>query len=480
VPVMHSLAGLPYVDLRAVFNSFVPKALPTELAEKLVSYYLAQLESKPENHDKVEFEIVFSCYSFRTAEKLFALKEHGFSETELGNLGKALRGLTNQLLSAGFPRLRTDLAKVRLLRERGHAIQQSEISDLDKARALLRDCRRFGTLPFCGLARSAFVGVQLMGSLVEAGAISEDDRAGFMASLGTITRSMNEDLLRAFQGEGEKALFLERYGHLRPGTYDICSLRYDEAFSFYFPGPPALACEIPVFQLPESATKAVGLLLERAGITCSPEQLLMFIRESIRARESSKFHFSRNLSDALKALARAGERLGIGREDLAFLDIHALMRLPSGVGDSQLRHFFTEQIQMGRESFSLSGSLRLPQLVFSPQDVYGFHLADSEPNFISLARALGETLLERDFPSGSLRGKIVLLERADPGYDWIFSKGISGLITKFGGANSHIAIRAAELGLPAVIGCGELKFEGWRRAKALELDCANRVVRVIR
>ena len=51
--------------------------------------------------------------------------------------------------------------------------------------------------------------------------------------------------------------------------------------------------------------------------------------------------------------------------------------------------------------------------------------------------------------------KIVLIENADPGFDWIFNKKIIALITKYGGANSHMAIRCNELKIPAAIGCGE-------------------------
>ena len=49
-----------------------------------------------------------------------------------------------------------------------------------------------------------------------------------------------------------------------------------------------------------------------------------------------------------------------------------------------------------------------------------------------------------DIETNSLRNKIVLIEGADPGFDWIFSQNIAGLITKYGGANSHMAIRSAE------------------------------------
>ena len=71
------------------------------------------------------------------------------------------------------------------------------------------------------------------------------------------------------------------------------------------------------------------------------------------------------------------------------------------------------------------------------------------------------------------------MERADPGCDWIFTKDISGLITCYGGANSHMAIRSAELGIPAAIGVGEILFEKLTRAKSIILDCAGKRVDIL-
>ena len=78
-----------------------------------------------------------------------------------------------------------------------------------------------------------------------------------------------------------------------------------------------------------------------------------------------------------------------------------------------------------------------------------------------------------------LSGKIVIISQADPGYDWLFGYNISGLITQYGGANSHMAIRSAELGLPAAIGVGEKIYEDLRSAKIIELDCLNQILRVV-
>ena len=75
-----------------------------------------------------------------------------------------------------------------------------------------------------------------------------------------------------------------------------------------------------------------------------------------------------------------------------------------------------------------------------------------------------------------LTGYIVLIESADPGYDWLFSHNISGLITKHGGVASHMAIRCAEFNLPAAIGCGESLYKKIKQTKTINLDCLARKI----
>ena len=70
----------------------------------------------------------------------------------------------------------------------------------------------------------------------------------------------------------------------------------------------------------------------------------------------------------------------------------------------------------------------------------------------------------------NIKGKIVAISNADPGFDWIFSHNIVGLITQYGGANSHMAIRCAELGVPAAIGIGDNLYESSYQGRML-LDC---------
>jgi len=74
---------------------------------------------------------------------------------------------------------------------------------------------------------------------------------------------------------------------------------------------------------------------------------------------------------------------------------------------------------------------------------------------------------------------VVCIENADPGFDWIFTRGIRGLVTKYGGPNSHMAIRCAEMGITAAIGCGDLLFEQVARSGWIEIDSSGRTIRFL-
>ena len=75
--------------------------------------------------------------------------------------------------------------------------------------------------------------------------------------------------------------------------------------------------------------------------------------------------------------------------------------------------------------------------------------------------------------------KIICIENADPGYDFLFSKNIKGLVTKYGGQNSHMAIRCAELNIPALIGVGDQMFQKIINSEYIKIDCILKKIDLI-
>ena len=112
-----------------------------------------------------------------------------------------------------------------------------------------------------------------------------------------------------------------------------------------------------------------------------------------------------------------------------------------------------------------------------------FHLIQyfsSKPNFITSQKISEEIIILKHTSQKkfNLNKKIVVIENADPGYDWIFSQQILGLITKNGGVNSHMSIRCLELGIPSIIGVGENNFETIKQANKIYIDCKNQLYKI--
>ena len=472
-PLLVSFHGLPYIDVRVSFNSFIPRDVPDDLAGRLVNYYIDRLLSEPHLHDKVEFEIIFSCYTLDLPKRMGRLAERGFSPEDLAELSGALRRLTNRIMHGETALWRRDRAKIDLLARRLPTICNAKIDKISRIYWLIEDCKRYGTLPFAGLARAGFIAVQLLQSFVEVGVLNAEESATFMASVDTVGSRIGQDFAQL-----PKADFLARYGHLRPGTYDILSPRYDEAPDLYFDwsSAPPTASAPPRFALSIEQLRRIEQLLKEHELDIDVLSLIEFIKAGIEGREYAKFVFTRSLSDALSLIRQLGEDHGLSAEDCAFLNYDAIRTLYSESGS--VREVLLESVAHGRERHALTRNLVLPPIIASPDEVFAFHLPPSQPNFITRKSVTAPVASVGD-PPESFAGRILFVPSADPGFDWIFTRDISGFVTQFGGANSHMAIRAGELGIPAVIGAGEALFRRWQTAGKLCLDCTNQKVLVI-
>lgn len=465
-PLVVDFCGRPYVDVRLSFNSFLPDGIDDGLAQRLVDHQFEILSENRNYHDKVEFEVAVTCRDLDFNRQRKRLREAGFNKSEIENFETALAAITAQALDAGKGEIQRLVGLCDRLLE-----DQNDIGGhppLERLGALLDDCKVSGTLPFSILARHGFIAVQFLKSLVARDALSDDDAGRFMMGIHTVASDMVHDMHEAARNNINTGTLIAKYGHLRPGTYDILSPRYDEHPELYFGHTTRQPLEIPEpFKLSAKQKRGIGSLLDEYGYDVTPEVLLDYIVQSIKAREYAKFCFTRSISDCLEILSAWGKEVGLSRDDLSFVGI-----------ESFLGHAKMDEIQTviaeKREAYKLTRAIRLPHLIVEEADIDVIRLPLGHPTFITAKAVTAKTkhLTTHDTPD--IDGHIVLIESADPGFDWIFSHDILGLVTQYGGANSHMTIRCAEFGLPAAIGCGEQLFETLKKAPVIELNCTAR------
>jgi len=208
--------------------------------------------------------------------------------------------------------------------------------------------------------------------------------------------------------------------------------------------------------------------------------LLTFVLAALEAREQAKFLFSRQVSAALEQLAQVGESLSLSREAVSFLTLRDICEsIASRESEDVVVSGLRRTSDQRRAHHARLSQMALPPVVRNMMDLVLVPYCSPTPTFITGHTVRARTLFLDNIPGASttsVRGCIVLLDAADPGFDCVFALQPAGLVTRLGGAGSHMAVRCAELGLPAAIGCGDLRFAQLRASTAAVLDCGRHII----
>ena len=482
--LMFKFGNKPYVDIRASFNSLIPDNIDEKLKENLMAYYLHNLSNNPQLHDKVEFEILFTCYDLSTDSRLENLVKYNFSKNEIKKIKFSLINFTNRIIE-NFPQILkkcSDLIK-KMSQNRTFLLSQLNNSNknpqkmLETADVLLKDCRNLGTTPFSTLARIAFIAIAIFRSLVNENYIDRNYFDSFMNSINTPLSEFQTDITAYYEKKISKKQFLKKYGHLRPGTYDITEMRYDKKNLFF---DQIKFVKIKPSKIKKIQTEKISKILEEHYLKFLSIDFLSFVKNALVARESLKFEFTHNLSEAIELIAETGYKLGFTRNEMSYLDIKTILTSYKKFNQIKLKQYWRKKIEIQKKKMDINNFLILPPQITSEKDfeIIQYYLA--KPNFVTqksiTANIVNLNNLE-EIPN--LKNKIILLKNADPGYDWIFTRNPAGLITQYGGVASHMSIRCAETGLPAAIGSGEILYERLLLSSKVLLDCKNQHIVIL-
>ena len=468
--LMVDMSGSPYIDLRIDINSFLPINLDKTISSKIVNNAINVLKKKPELHDKLEFEVIDTCFNFSLKKKVFKF----LNKDEKKIYIKSLKELTNNIINPKNKILDNEIKKNNELINKINSIKKTNLSHIQKIFYLIYDCKTYGTLPFAGIARCAFMSKSILDSLYNEGFLKLKEIENFNMSIETVSTKINNEFISSLKKNNFKD-FILKYGHLRPSMYSILNKNYKENFRNYFSINYTNYKKKKInLKISNKRKNIINNFFKKNNLLFSFEDFIKFAKKSIENRENSKLIFSKSIDEIFINLKKLAVEINIDYKNFEHLDIKLIKNSFNNLSQEKLRNLILRNIKKNKEHYIFAKNIKTPDVITSTKNFDYFDEISSKENYVTEKNILGEMIeLKKISNLEKLKDKIILIESADPGYDFIFSYNIKGLITKYGGKNSHMAIRCNELNLPSIIGVGEKTYRSFINSKKIYIDCKN-------
>ena len=471
--LMFNLLGSPYINVKTDFESFIPKKINKKDKNKIVSKYLNELKKDLSNHDKVEFNVIETCFSLNTQKKL--------NEINIKNplYIKELKKLTENILINKKQFLKSELNKIGKINKEINNLKKENLSPIEKIYYSIHKCREIGTLSFSGIARIAFIYTKILRDLRDKKVITTNFFDRLFLSLNLVS----DDILKlAYQTKKNKKLkkkFDTLYGHIRPSTYSIEVKNYKKNFNNYFKSVNYKSIKKSI-KISSKETEDLNIFLKKISKKLSSNIFLNDAKKTIEAREYSKNEFTKFIDFIFENINKLAKEMGINENRMKFVNIETLLSQYENLSISKLKKILLYEIKNNSKDYEILSQTKLPDIIKSYKDIYYYEVNRNIPSYITKLIVTGQIIhLKKNMNFNLLKNKIVVIENADPGYDFIFSYNIKGLITKYGGSNSHMAIRCQENNIPAIIGSGEIDFENIIQKKTVQINCKNNTYKTI-
>lgn len=403
-----------YVDIRKSLLSFLPEKLPAELKSKICEKQIEYLIDNPSLHDRIEFDLAFTYQPID--KKIFSRWSEMFSlsENEKENYFLAIQEIDKNLWK-----------KINLLLDKKVDIFNKLISlnlnDTDKVLDYLNKLANIYVIA----SRSGFAARSLLNDYSKKNPqiASKIIKEATKTALFDLTNEINKvEIFKKNQFSRSKAFSIE-------------------------------ATKYPFIEHKESFKN----IYQKDYPHCY---------EGIYSRE----FFKRLLYLTLNFWFISIEDK-INAEDFQYLSYLSLDELIDFLNTSSLPHI--TELEKRKRDYLLSCYIQTPDIITSQNSFTYFDVFKKNGYYIGDENIDAELIhLEQNSEIKEIKNKVVLIERAEPGLDWIFDLKPKAIISRFGGPNSHVAIRCIENKIIAVLGISEDQFIRLKSSKSVQINCS--------
>ena len=324
--------------LKLILNHLYQKNNPKDKNE-IVTKYLNELKKDLSNHDKVEFNVIETCFSLNTQKKLNEIKIKNQSYV------KELKKLTENILINKNKFLNFELNKISKIKKEIKYLSEKNLSPIEKIYYSVHKCREIGTLSFSGIARIAFIYTKILRDLKDNNIISSNFFDRFFSSLDLIS----DDILKlAYQTKKNKRLkkkFDTLYGHIRPSTYSIEVKNYKKNFKNYFKSVNYKSKKKSV-KLSYEETKNLNKSLKIISKKLSSNIFLKNAKKTIEAREYSKNEYTKFIDFIFDNINQLAREMGIDERRMKFVNIETLLSQYENLSISKLKKILLHEIKI--------------------------------------------------------------------------------------------------------------------------------------
>lgn len=435
--LLRTVSNKPYISVRTSAYSMRPKGIKRKTYDKIVNHYFEQILDKPELQDRIEFGVFVT--NGAQAEALV---------NELS--GQLSQGEQAEILHA-FNALERNLEKQakefgentgQFLDEYDHQIEQSKSQGVKNVMSALKS----GTKRFTKVARLAFYMKAKMDHMY-----GEDFTENAMQGIHTPSTDLQRDLEKFAQGDLNKDVIVSKYGHLRPGQMDVFAKAYRNDPETFFNFDYYSNLEPSELDLAKQNRKNQTAQFNDFFKSLDPhiQEEVIVLRQLFEGRERIKHTFMKAFDSVAQYASNDGQLYDDNRLDCVSQNAsNQQLMLPSVI------HGQTDLACL--ETPSNIGTFITDQTVQATACII------NQDNMNTISRS-------------DVKGRIIVLDKADPGFDFLFQYDPAGVITKIGGPASHVAIRVSEYGIPACIGSG-IDVNSVENNQLLTLNCKDKSI----